>query len=147
MRVRAQKKDSITPAESMRRKREALYANNYQQCKLSIPSSLFARLKETKQTYGLRGLDAVVENLVRRARQDYRPADLELPPEPQDGDEPHTITIHLPREQVDYLDSVVKRFRGVKLGVAFEAIAAVVDYQPRAPVQLSLIQENDAVSG
>lgn len=124
-----------------------MYANNYQQCKLVIPTSLFDRLKETKSQFRLRGLDAVVENLVRRARADYRPADLELPPPPQDDDEPHTITIHLPRELVEYLERVSKRFRGVKIGVAFEAIASVVDYQPRAPIQLSLIQENEAVSG
>jgi hypothetical protein len=125
----------------MRRKRLALRANDFTQCKLTIPHSLYERLRGYKASYKLRSIEVVVSAILRKGMAAYKPGDLVLAPPPQPDDPPKTIAVHIPRQQYAYMEAVATHFRNVTLGVALETVAAVVTDLTPAPTQLSLIEE------
>ncbi len=132
----------------MRRKRQALYASDYVQCKLSIPVSFGDRLKELKARHKMRGLDRVVAAMIRKAMATYTVDELTVPPPPEDHLNRKQIAIHIPRELYAFLEALAVRHRGIPLGVALETVAAHVSDLTPAPIQLPLIDEGgSAVSG
>jgi hypothetical protein len=144
---RVVQKRVVTPAACMRRKRQALYDADFVQSKLQIPISFAERLKELKAAYKMRGLDNVVSAMIRKAMANYSPDDLLAPPPPEDHMNLKQIAIHIPREHHAFLEAVAHRNRGITLGTALETIGAHVKDLTPVPVQLSLIEEGDAVSG
>lgn len=132
----------------MRRKREALYAADFVQCKLQIPVSFGERLKDLKALYQMRGLDSVVSAMIRKAITNYTADELVAPPPPEDHGKRKQIAVHIPREHHAFLEAVAHRNRGIPLGTALETIGAYVNDLTPAPQQLSLIEEGgSAVSG
>ena len=126
---------------------KTLNPGDFVQTRMSVPSSLIARLHEIKRRHSLRTRDAVIGSMLRIARTHHRLADFHLPPEPAEDDPMQAITAAVQAEQLEFLYRLQRHFRGAALGAAFEAIANVVtDLAP--PVQLTLInQEGAAVTG
>lgn len=136
-----------TPAACMRRKREALYAADFVQCKFNIPASFRKRLSDYKSAYKMRGVEQVVMAMLDKAMTNYTIEEMRVPPPPSDGTSAKQIAIHLPREQHAFLEAIAHRNRGVTLGVALETVGAYVSELTPSPQQLPLIGEGDAVSG
>jgi hypothetical protein len=132
----------------MRRKRQALYAADYVQCKLQIPVSLGERFKDLKARHKMRGLDHVVSAMIRKAMATHSADELIPPPPSDDHIAVKKIAVHIPRELHAFLESIVVRHRGIPLGVALEAVGAHVSDLTPVPEQLPLIDEGgNAVSG
>lgn len=129
---------AITPAACMKRKRDALYAADFVQCKLQVPASFNERLKHLKRIHKMRGLDSVVSALIRKAMASYSLDELIVPPPPPDYDKLRKIALHIPREHYDFLRAVAHRNRGINLGVALETMGSYVEDLSPSPVQLSL---------
>lgn len=122
----------------MARKRSALAAAGFVQCRMRIPASFHARLQNLKRQHRMRGLDSTVSAMIRKAMAHYAPDQLLVPPPPPDFDQLHQIALHIPREHHAYLSAVAHRNRGVNLGVALEAVGAYVPdlaAPPRSPEQ------------
>lgn len=122
----------------MARKRSALAAAGFVQCRMRIPASFHARLQNLKRQHRMRGLDSTVSAMIRKAMAHYAPDQLLVPPPPPDFDRLHQIALHIPREHHAYLSAVAHRNRGVNLGVALEAVGAYVPdlaAPPRSPKQ------------
>ena len=67
----------------MKRKRQALSACGFVQCKLQIPKSFSQRLRYLKLLYNMRGLDSVVSAMIRKAIANYSVDELIAPPPPR----------------------------------------------------------------
>jgi hypothetical protein len=131
----------------MRRKRQALYEADFVQCKVQIPFSFGERLKELKAAHKMRGLDNVVSAMIRKAEANFSPDDLVAPPPPEDHMNLKQIAIHIPREHHAFLEAVAHRNRGITLGTALETVGAYVKDLIPAPVQLALIENEEAATG
>lgn len=134
------KEPPITPAECMRRKRSALYAADFIQCKLQIPESFHARLTSMKIKYAMRGLDSVASAMIRKAMLEFSTHELVAPPPPIDFDKLKQITLHIPKDQFSFLKSICHRNRGVNLGVALETIGYYISSIGPSPHQISLFE-------
>ena len=121
----------------MQRKRQALQAADFVQCKLQVPVSFGERLKCLKSIYNMRGLDSVVSAMIRKAIANYSPSELLAPPPPPDHDNLKQIALHIPREHYIFLEAVSHRNRGVNLGVALETVGSYIGDLTPSPAQLS----------
>src|SRR3546814_3645499 len=74
----------------MARKRSALAAAGFVQCRMRIPASFHARLQNLKRQHRMRGLDSTVSAMIRKAMAHYAPDQLLVPPPPPDRSEEHT---------------------------------------------------------
>lgn len=134
---------AITSAACMQRKRAALYAADFVQCKLQVPVSFGQRLKYLKLLHNMRGLDSVVSAMIRKAMANYSPSELVAPPPPRDHDLLKQIALHIPREHYAFLEAVAHRNRGINLGIALETVGSHVSDLNPSPLQLSFLEKWD----
>ncbi|WP_082384359.1 hypothetical protein [Erythrobacter sp. SG61-1L] len=132
-----------SPAACMQRKRQALSAAGFVQCKLQIPESFGQRLKYLKLLYKMRGLDSVASAMIRKAMANCSIDELIAPPPPRDYDRLRQIALHIPNEHYAFLKAVAHRNRGINLGIALETIGSYVTDLNPAPLQLSLLEKCD----
>ena len=127
----------------MKRKRQALSACGFVQCKLQIPKSFSQRLRYLKLLYNMRGLDSVVSAMIRKAIANYSVDELIAPPPPRDYDKLNQIALHIPSEHYAFLKAISHRNRGINLGIALETIGSYVTDLTPSPFQLSLLEKWD----
>ena len=125
----------------MTRKRHALCAAGFVQCKLQIPVSFGQHLNHLKFLHDMRGLDSVVSAMIRKAMASYAADELVAPPPPKDHDKLKQVALHLPREHYTFLEAVAHRNRGINLGIALETVGSYVSNLTPTPLQLSLFKQ------
>lgn len=120
-------------------------AEGYSQRPFSLPVSLVKRLDRLKKLHQLKSRDAAAAIVLQQVMDEYKVDGLPLPPVPEPDERFTRITVNLHQEHLDYLDKLTRRFRGVTVSVAFEAVLYQV--QDLMPVQQLKLEMGVAVSG
>jgi hypothetical protein len=137
-----------TVKELVQQQRAELYATGHQNLKMSLPVETIAKLDELKKRYGLRSRDAVVGRMIRKCMDSTAPEDFALRPSDNPEAEYRWVSPIVATELAEYVKQIKRRFRNTSYGPVFEMIYAEVgDDLSKPPIQLELIQKDQAVSG
>lgn len=131
----------------MRKARRINAEAGLRQYKLLVVQSVVAQLDILKQRHKLKSRERTAFALLKRARQAMRAHEYPVPPLPPPEDHPVVLNVNLYDEHVRYLREIMRHLRGVSMGVAFEAVALAVTDLDTAAEQLSLLEEEAAVTG